>query len=135
MRQLLVASVALLLLPGVARAQSPAPGAKPSAPAKPSPTSTAPAAGAEVEKHNVVGTVVSVDEAKTTITFKDPKGQTLTWKTEDKATARLKSLKAGQKVKIAYSVDEKGAPKAATGIRFVAGKGKKAEKAEAPAPK
>jgi hypothetical protein len=70
--------------------------------------------------------VVAADAAKTTITFKDSKGQTLTWKAEGKAAGKLKSLKAGQRVKIGYSVDDKGAPKAATSIRFV-GKGKKSE--------
>lgn len=91
--------------------------------------STAPAqapAAPAAEKHNLVGTIVSVDAANSTITFTDAKGQTLTWKAEGKAAARLQSLQAGNKVKIGYSVDEKGAPKAAISIRPV-GKGKKSE--------
>jgi hypothetical protein len=116
----LLAGIALLLIPVVLEAQSPAP------PAKPTPAASPAAPGDAADKHNLVGTVVSVDAAQSTLTFKDPKGQTLTWKAEGKATGRLKGLKAGQKIKIGYSVDEKGAPKAATSIRHV-GKGKKSE--------
>jgi len=120
MRLLLLVGVLALLVPARAVAQSPAPAqspavAPPSGPGAP-----------EAERHNLVGVVVSVDAEKSTLTFTDPKGQTLTWRVEGKATARLKSLKAGQKIKIGYSVDDKGAPQAAISIRFV-GKGKKPE--------
>ncbi len=114
-----------MLAPAVALTQA----AAPSAPAQGSTaavaTPTAPAAP-EAERHNLVATVVSVDAAKSTITFTDAKGQSQTWKAEGKAAARLKNFKAGSKVKISYSVDDKGAPKAAISIRLV-GKGKTAE--------
>jgi hypothetical protein len=122
MRVLLLVGVLALLVPARAVAQSPAPAQSPAvAPQEPS----GPGAP-EAERHNLVGVVVSVDAEKSTLTFTDPKGQTLTWKVEGKATARLKSLKPGQKIKIGYSVDDKGAPQAAISIRFV-GKGKKSE--------
>ncbi len=110
--------LAILLIPAPAFAQA----AKPPAPAQGSSAAAAAPEAPAAERHNVVATVVSVDVEKSTITFKDAQGQSQTWKVEGKAAARLKGLKAGNKVKIAYSIDEKGAPKAATSIRFVKGK-------------
>jgi hypothetical protein len=110
----------LFVLPAFAQAPKPAPSPTPSAAPKaesPKPTASASPAKAATARNQVLGTVVSVDEAKSTITFKDPKEQTTTWKVEGKAVGRLKSLKAGDKVKILYSVDDKGAPKAAVAIK------------------
>lgn len=107
-------------------AVSPKPLASPAPATSPKPASSPSAAKAAAARNQVAGTVVSVDEAKATITFKDAKEQTTTWKVEGKAAGRLKTLKAGDKVKIHYSVDDNGAPKAAVAIR-PAGKGKKTE--------
>ena len=68
----------------------------------------------------VTGEVVSVDDEKNTITFKNDKGESLTWPAEGKAVDNLKAVRAGEKVTIAYAVDEKGAPKAATEIKVAA---------------
>ncbi len=116
MRTLVIAVVSVFFVfPARARTQEPSP--------SPSAAKAAPA------RNQVVGTVVSVDEAQSTITFKDAKDQTTTWKAEGKAVSKLKTLKAGDKVKIQYTLDEKGAPRAAVAIR-PAGKGKKTDKTE-----
>lgn len=70
-----------------------------------------------VAKHVVTGEVVSTDAEKKTVTFKNDKGESLTWPAEGKALESLKSVKAGEKVTIHYAVDAKGAPKAATEIK------------------
>ncbi len=70
------------------------------------------AAGAEVSAE-----VVSVDAAKKTVTFKNDKGETLTWPAEGAAVDSLKMLKAGEKVAITYSVDAAGAPKAIIAVK------------------
>jgi hypothetical protein len=119
MRKLVIVVVsAIFAVPGLAQAPKPSPTPTPAA----SPSAAKPAA----PRNQVLATVVSVDAAQSTITFKDEKDQTATWKAEGKALNRLKNLKAGDKVKIHYTVDEKGAPKAAVAIR-PAGKGKKTE--------
>jgi Cu/Ag efflux protein CusF len=66
--------------------------------------------------HHVAAEVTSVDLQKSTLSFKNEKGETLTWPAEGKALASLKTLKTGDKVTVVYSVDTKGAPKAATEI-------------------
>lgn len=68
-------------------------------------------------KHQVTGEVVSTDAEKKTVTFKNDKGESLTWPAEGKALASLKSVKAGDKVTIHYAVDAKGAPKSAIEIK------------------
>jgi Cu/Ag efflux protein CusF len=101
---------------------------------KPATTETKPATAPKTTSHHhstkakaVAGEVVSVDAEKNTITFKNDKGENLTWPAEGKATASLKTVTAGEKVTIAYSVDAQGAPKAATEI--------KPASVKAPAPK
>lgn len=64
------------------------------------------------------GEVVSVDVEKKTLTFKNEMGENLTWPAEGKALASLKTVKPGDKVTIAYAVDDRGAPKAATEIKL-----------------
>ena len=64
--------------------------------------------------------IVSVDAAKKTVSFKNDKGESVTWPVEGKALESLKTLKAGEKVTIGYSVDAKGAPKAALDIKAIA---------------
>lgn len=71
-------------------------------------------AGAGVE---TAGEVVSVDAAKKTVTFKNDKGETLTWPAEGAAVDSLRTLKAGEKVAITYSVDAAGAPKAIIAVK------------------
>jgi hypothetical protein len=68
----------------------------------------------------MAGEIVSVDSAKHTLTFKNEKGDSLTWSVEGKALASLKSVKAGDKVEIAYRANEKGEPQAAIAIRAAA---------------
>ena len=70
-------------------------------------------------KHELAGEVVSIDAEKKTVTFKNEKGESLTWPAEGKALESLKSVKAGDKVNIHYAVDAKGAPKSATEITSV----------------
>ena len=65
----------------------------------------------------VMGEVVSVDAAKKTVTFKNDKGETLTWPAEGAASDSLKTLKAGDKIAITYSVDAAGAPKAIIAVK------------------
>ena len=67
----------------------------------------------------VTGEVVSADVAKKTLTFKNEKGESLTWPTEGKALESLKSAKAGEKVTVVYRANEKGEPQAATEIKPV----------------
>jgi len=71
----------------------------------------------QADSHKVEGVVSSVDIAKKAVTFKNPKGESLTWRAEGNALSSLKTLKAGDAVTIAYSVDSKGSPKAAIDIR------------------
>ena len=129
MRKLVIVVVsAIFAASGLAQAPkpSPTPAATPKAAVSPTPAASPGAAKPAGARNQVLGTVVSVDAAQSTITFKDEKDQTATWKAEGKAANRLKNLKAGDKVKIHYTVDDKGAPKAAVAIR-PAGKGKKTE--------
>ena len=131
MRKLVIVVVsAIFAVSGLAQAPkpspSPTPAAAPKAAVSPTPSASPSAAKPAAARNQVLGTVVSVDAAQSTITFKDEKDQTATWKAEGKAANRLKNLKAGDKVKIHYTVDDKGAPKAAVAIR-PAGKGKKTE--------
>jgi hypothetical protein len=68
----------------------------------------------------MAGEIVSVDAAKNTLTFKNAKGESVTWPAEGKALLGLKSVKAGDKVTIAYRANEKGEPQAATEISAAA---------------
>jgi len=70
-----------------------------------------------VAQHSVAGEIVTTDAEKKTVTFKNDKGESLTWPAEGKAFESLKSVKAGDKVTIHYTVDANGAPKAATEIK------------------
>jgi hypothetical protein len=89
------------------------------------PKATAPAAKAApeavkpvaVKATEVVGEIVSADVAKKTLTFKNEKGESVTWPAEGKALESLKLAKAGEKVTIAYRANEKGEPQAATEIK------------------
>jgi len=135
MRKLVIVAVsAIFAASGLAQAPKPSPtpaatpkaAASPKAAVSPTPAASPGAAKSAAARNQVLGTVVSVDATQSTITFKDEKDQTATWKAEGKAANRLKNLKAGDKVKIHYTVDDKGAPKAAVAIR-PAGKGKKTE--------
>lgn len=72
---------------------------------------------AKGEGASVSAEVVSVDAAKKTVTFKNDKGETLTWPAEGAAVDSLKTLKAGEKVAISYSVDANGAPKAIIAVK------------------
>jgi len=67
----------------------------------------------------IAGEIVSADVAKKTLTFKNEKGESVTWPAEGKALENLKSAKAGEKVTIAYRANEKGEPQAATEIKPV----------------
>ncbi len=72
-----------------------------------------------VAQHAVAAEIVSADAEKKTVTFKNDKGESLTWPAEGKALESLKSVKAGDKVSIHYAVDATGAPKSATEIKSV----------------
>lgn len=97
------------------------------APAKPAthtqaPQTAHPATPAATHKHVAKtavtsGEVVSTDAAQKTITFKNAKGEDLTWPVEGKAVASLAAVKAGEKVTIAYRANEQGEPQAATSIK------------------
>jgi ribosomal protein L6P/L9E len=99
----LVVLLSSLLLAGAAFA-APKPAAK-SAPAKPAMHKT----------HVVEAEVVSVDAAGKTITVKGEQGET-TSKVEGHAVAQLKSLKAGEKVKLTCRDNAKGEHEAITHI-------------------
>jgi len=90
---------------------------------KPAPTGTKPAtphhSKTAAPHHAVKGEVVSVDAEKNTISFKNDKGEDVTWPAEGTAQTSLKSLKAGEKVTITYRVNDKGEPQAATKIAAV----------------
>jgi hypothetical protein len=87
-------------------------------PAKPEAV-PAPEKQAKVEKagHEVSGEIVATDEFKRTVTFRNDKGESLTWSVEGKAADNLKNLKPGEKVRITYRADDMGEPKAATVIK------------------
>jgi antitoxin (DNA-binding transcriptional repressor) of toxin-antitoxin stability system len=85
--------------------------AKPAAKPAPAPHKTA------AKIATVTGEVVSADQTKKTITFKNDKGEDLTWPAEGKAVPSLKAVKAGEKVTIAYRANEQGEPQAATSIK------------------
>jgi Cu/Ag efflux protein CusF len=78
---------------------------------------TAKAAAKATGGVEAMGEVVSVDAAKKTVTFKNDKGETLTWPAEGAAADSLKTLKAGDKIAITYSVDAAGAPKAIIAVK------------------
>ena len=88
--------------------------------AKPAPATTKPATTTHHTKtataHHVKGEVVSVDADKNTISFKNDKGEDVTWPAEGTAQTSLKTLKPGEKVTITYRVNDKGEPQAATKI-------------------
>lgn len=112
----LVLLLSVVFVAGVAFAQD-----------KPATTETKPATASKTTTHHhstkaksMNGEVVSVDAEKNTITFKSDKGESLTWPAEGKAIETLKTVKEGEKVTVSYTVDEKGAPKAATAIKVAA---------------
>jgi hypothetical protein len=91
---------------------------------------TAPAAAAEKpaakaeakaatagKTHDVEVEVVSADTTKNTITIKGEKGEQTAPVEGAKAQADLKTVKAGQKVTVTCTDDEKGAHKAVTAIK------------------
>jgi Cu/Ag efflux protein CusF len=107
----LALSIAFISAAGLAVAQEP----KTPEASKPATTHKA----AKPASHSVKGEVVSVDAEKHTISFKNDKGEDLTWPAEGTAQTSLKSLKPGEKVTITYRVNEKGEPQAATKIAAV----------------
>jgi hypothetical protein len=102
--------IACVFAAGIASAQDPQPG---------QPTSKAPekamGQAEKAQKNEVTGEVVALDTVKKTITFKSDKGEQ-TLPAEGRAADALKDLKTGDKVTIAYAVNEKGEPKTATQI-------------------
>ena len=52
--------------------------------------------------HRVTGEVVAADAAASTLTVKDSKGKSYTFKADGDAAPRLTDLKAGDRVKVAY---------------------------------
>jgi hypothetical protein len=74
---------------------------------------------AKPASHSVKGEVVSADVEKKTISFKNDKGEDVTWPAEGTAQSSLKNLKPGEKVTITYRVNDKGEPQAATKIAAV----------------
>jgi len=65
----------------------------------------------------VTAEIVSVDATAKTVSFKNEKGENVTWPVDAAAVSSLKHLRAGEKVTIGYTVDDKGAPKAAIDIK------------------
>jgi hypothetical protein len=104
-----------LLLAGVASA-APAKSTHHTSKSKDSAKATT-AAAKTVAPADIMGEVVSVDAAKKTVSFKNEKGENVTWPVEGAAIDSLKTLKAGEKVVISYAVDATGAPKAITSIK------------------
>lgn len=81
------------------------------------PKPAAHAAKAAAQKPSTMaGEIVSVDATKNTLTFKSAKGESVTWAAEGKALESLKTVKAGDKVEVAYRANEKGEPQAAVEI-------------------
>jgi hypothetical protein len=115
----LALSIAFLSAAGLATAQEPkTPEAqKPAAPATQPKTATA--HKAKPASHSVTGEVVAADAEKKTISFKNDKGEDVTWPAEGTAQTSLKTLTPGEKVTITYRVNEKGEPQAATKIAAV----------------
>jgi hypothetical protein len=103
--------LALILVAGVAVAQADTKPAKASASAK----SAAPAKAAS-KTHVVEGEVVSADAAAKTITVKVA-GEDKTVPVHGKAAARLRSLKAGEKVALTCVDNEKGEHQYVSGIK------------------
>lgn len=92
----------------------------PKAPAHAAKAKTEPSKTAVVAKATeIAGEVVSADVAKKTLTFKNEKGESLTWPAEGKALESLKAAKTGEKVTVVYRANEKGEPQAATEIKAI----------------
>ena len=112
--------------------------AKPAETAKAAQTSKAAETAKKAEPAKateISGEVVSVNVEKKSLTFKTEKGE-MTWPAEGKAEAALKTVKAGEKVTIAYRANEKGEPQAATDIQAAhAAKHHEKPAAKAPAQK
>ena len=70
------------------------------------------------KSHEVKGEIVSVDPAGKTLTFKDESGQSNTVPAMGKAIDALKSLKAGDKVVLTCTDNDKGEHQGITAIRF-----------------
>lgn len=117
MKKLALLLCALFVIAGVASAaQAPAP----AAPAKPETAVVAPAPSkaatpAVAKTHVVEAEVVSADVAAKTLTVKTEQGES-TMKVTAAAAKRLKTLKAGEKVKLTCHDNEKGEHEAITHI-------------------
>ena len=74
-------------------------------------------ASAAGKTHDLTATVVSIDMEKKTITIKDEKGEEKTAPVLDKAVGSLKSVHAGDKVKITCQDTEKGEHQGVTAIK------------------
>jgi hypothetical protein len=94
---LFVGTLATLLAAGPGLAQT-------SGTTKDSTNSTAPAEKPSKLSvpHRVTGEVVSADAAANTLTVKDAKGKSYTFKADGEAAPRLTDLKAGDRVKVNY---------------------------------
>ena len=67
--------------------------------------------------HQMKATVVSIDTENSKITVKDEKGEEKTAPVMDKAVAELKNLKAGDKVTLTCTDNEKGEHEGVTAIK------------------
>ena len=67
--------------------------------------------------HNLKGTIVSVDPEGKKLTYKNDTGTSMTVPVLDKAVARLKGLKAGEKVTLTCQDNEKGDHEGVSAIR------------------
>jgi hypothetical protein len=70
------------------------------------------------KSHDLKAEIVSVDPAGKTLTFKDETGQTNTAAALGKAIDSLKSLKAGDKVILTCSDNDKGEHQGISAIRY-----------------
>jgi len=105
MKKLALLLCSLLVVAGVASASQATTPAKPAAPEKP----------AVAKTHVVEAEVVSADATAKTLTTKSDKGD-VTMKVDAAAVHRLKTLKAGQKVKLTCRDNDKGEHEAITHI-------------------
>jgi hypothetical protein len=101
MKKLALLLCALFVIAGVASASQATAPAKPAA--KPAPA----AAPAAAKTHVVEAEVVSADVAGKTLTVKTDKGEA-TMKVDAAASSHLKTLKAGEKVKLTCRDNDKG---------------------------